>query len=111
MENHGTLVVCIAQTVHALHHSKYIAICSIDVKVDDSDRFDLLVFYFILFTMPYFFLFQAHKSLYLLFYPRFSLILFIRLVFKLIVIVYGVKAAWYFYCGKCSFAVWLCQIL
>ena len=35
------LVVFIAQTVYALHHSKYIAIFSIDVMVDDFDRFDL----------------------------------------------------------------------
>ena len=31
----------IAQTVYVLHHCKYIAICSIDVIVDDFDRFDL----------------------------------------------------------------------
>ena len=30
------------------------------------------------------------------------------LVFKLIVIVYGVKT-WYFYCGKCSLAGWFCE--
>ena len=28
--NHGTLVVDIVRTMYALHHSKYIAICSID---------------------------------------------------------------------------------
>ena len=39
--NRGTLVVYIAQTVYVLHHCKYIAICSIDVIVDDFDRFDL----------------------------------------------------------------------
>ena len=38
--NRGTLVVYIAQTVYVLHHCKYIAICSIDVIVDDFDRFD-----------------------------------------------------------------------
>ena len=37
--NRGTLVVCIAQTVYVLRHSKYIAICSIDVLVDDFDLF------------------------------------------------------------------------
>ena len=42
--NRGTLVVFIAQTVDALHHSKYIAICSIDVVVDDFDK--LICFYF-----------------------------------------------------------------
>ena len=45
---------------------------------------------------------HRHENSYLLFYPRFSLILFIFLVFKLIVIIrFGVKA-WYFYFGKCS---------
>ena len=37
---------------------------------------------------------------------RFSLILFIFLVFQLTIILFGVKA-WYFYYGKCSLAVWL----
>ena len=41
----------------------------------------------------------------------FQLILFVLLVFKLIVIHVDVKAAWHFYNGKCSLAVWLCQIL
>ena len=43
--NRGTVVIYtrIAQTVYELHHCipKYIAICSIDVMVDDFDRFDL----------------------------------------------------------------------
>ena len=34
----------IAQTVYALHHSKYIAICSIDVMVDDFDWLDFFFF-------------------------------------------------------------------
>ena len=37
--NRGTLVVFIAQTVYALHYSKYIAICDIDLTVDDFDRY------------------------------------------------------------------------
>ena len=45
--NRGTLVVFIAQTVYALHHSKYIAICSIDVMDDDFDRLNLFCFFFI----------------------------------------------------------------
>ena len=45
-----------------------------------------------------------------LFHARFSLILFIFLVFKRIVILLTVKA-WYVYYNKCSLAVWLCQIL
>ena len=42
--NRGTFDVYIAQTVHVLHHCKYIAICSIDVIVDNFDRFDLFFF-------------------------------------------------------------------
>ena len=41
------------------------------------------------------FFFHRHKNLYLLFYPRFSLILFIFLVLKLIVILFDVKAIVY----------------
>ena len=39
--NHGTLVVYIAQTVYVLHNCKYIAICTIDIILDDFDRFNL----------------------------------------------------------------------
>ena len=39
--NRGTLVVFIAHTVNALHHSNYIAICSTDIMVDDFNRFDM----------------------------------------------------------------------
>ena len=45
--NRSTLVVYIAQKVYVLHHCKNIAICSIDVIVDDFDRFDLLLFFFL----------------------------------------------------------------
>ena len=45
--------------------------------------------------------FHRHENPYLLFHPRFSLILFLFLVFKLIVIFFGVKA-WCFYYGKYS---------
>ena len=38
------------------------------------------------------------------FHSRFSLILFIFLVFQRTIILFGVKA-WYFYYGKCSLAV------
>ena len=41
--NRGTLVVHFAQTVCVLHYCKYIAICSINVIVDDFDRFDMFV--------------------------------------------------------------------
>ena len=44
---------------------------------------------------------HRHKNSYLLYHPRFSLILCIFLVFMLIVILFGVKV-WYFCYGKCS---------
>ena len=44
--NRGTLVVYIAQTVYVLHHCKYIAICSIDVIVDNFDGFNLFFVFF-----------------------------------------------------------------
>ena len=44
--NRGTLVVYIAQTVYVLHHCKYIAICSIDVIVDNFDKFDFFFCFF-----------------------------------------------------------------
>ena len=61
------------------------------------------VFFFRLTICPVvnFVFLHRHENSYLLFHPRFSLILFIFLVFKLIVILFGVKA-WYFYYGKCS---------
>ena len=78
--------------------------CSIDVTVDDLDKFDLLFFFILRLTIcpvvNFVFLHRQETS-YLLFYPRVSLILLILLVFKLIVILLGVKA-WYFYYGKCS---------
>ena len=47
------------------------------------------------------FVLHRHKNSYLLFHPRFSLILYLFLVFKLVVILFGVKV-WYFYYDKCS---------
>ena len=44
--NRGTLVVYIAQTLYVLRHCKYTAICSIDVIVDDFDRFDFFFVFF-----------------------------------------------------------------
>ena len=73
--------------------------CSIDVTVDDLDRFDLFFcFCFEADICPVvnFVFLHRHENWYLLFHPRFSLILFIFLVFKLIAILFGVKA-WYFY--------------
>ena len=106
--NGGTLVVCIAHTAYVLHHSKYIATCSIDVIVDDFDRFDLF-FLFLRLTICQvlnFVFLHRHKNSYLLFHSRFSLILFTFLVFQLTLILFKVKA-WYFYYVKCSLAVWL----
>ena len=89
--NRCTLVVYITQTVYTLHHSKYIAISSIDVIVDVFDKL-YLFFYFEIDSLPRrnFFFFHRHKTLYLLFHPRFSLILFIFVAFKLLVILFGV---------------------
>ena len=109
--NRGILVVYIAQTVRVLHHCKYIAICGSDVIVDDFDRFDL--FFCVLFFLRLkicqvlnFVFLHCHENSYLLFHSRFSLILFIFLVFLLKILLFGVKA-WNFYCGKSSSAVWL----
>ena len=109
--NRGTLVVYIAQTVYVLDHCKYIAICSIDVIVDDFDRLDLffLIFFILRLTVCQVVnsvFSHRHENSYLLFYSRFSISLYIVLVFKLITNLFGVKA-WYFYYGKCSLAVWL----
>ena len=59
----------------------------------------------------FFFCFHPQENPYLLFHPRFSLILFVLSVFKLIVLLAGLKAAWHFHYRKCSLAVWLSQIL
>ena len=108
--NRSTLVVFIAQTVYALHDSKYIAICSIDVMVDNFNRFELFCFFY--FEVDNFpsrtLLLSSQKFLFAISSP-FRLNFF--LVFKLIVILFGVKTLWYFYYGKCSLAVWLCQIV
>ena len=86
--NCGTLVAYVAQTVHVLHHSKYIAIYSVDLIVGDFDRFDLfsVVFFFLRSTICQvlnFVFLHRHENSYLLFHSRFSLILFIFLVFQL----------------------------
>ena len=78
--------------------------CSIDVTVDDLDRFDLFVLFILRLTIcpvVNFVFLHRHINSYLLFHPRFSLILYIFFVFKLTVILFGVKV-WYFYYGKCS---------
>ena len=77
--------------------------CSIDVTVDDLDRFDLLVFFFFeADNLPSRkFCFLTSRKLAFAISSPFRLILFIFLVFKLIVILFGVKAC-YFYYGKCS---------
>ena len=105
--NRGTFVVYIAQTAYVLHHCKYIAICSIDVIVDDFDRFDLLFVFFLRLTISQvlnFAFLHRHENSYLLFHSRFTLILFIFLVFQLTIILLGVIAC-YFYYGKCSLAL------
>ena len=97
---------CANSVGYVLHHCKYIVICSIDVIVDDSDRFDLFFFFFFLRfisqVLNFVFLHRQENS-YLLFHSHFSIILFILLVFQVTIILFGVKA-WYFYYGKCSLA-------
>ena len=60
--------------------------------VADLDRFDLFLFFFILrmtiCPVVNFDFLHRHENSYLLFHPRFRLILFIFLVFKLIVILF-----------------------
>ena len=93
--NRDTLVVYAAQTVYVLHHGKYIAICSIDVIVDDFDKFDLFFLFFLRLTICQvlnFVFLHCQENSYLLFHSRFSLILFIFLVFQLTIILFGVKA-------------------
>ena len=104
--NRGTLVVYIAETVYVLHLSKYIALCSIDAIIDDFDRFDSLfsVFFCLRLTICQvlnFVFLHRHENSYLLFHSRFSLFLFVFLVFQRTIFLFEVKA-WYFYCGKCS---------
>ena len=117
--NRGILVVYIVETVYVLHHSKYIAICRIDVIDDDFDRFNL--FFCCFFEIdnlpsPKFCFLTSSRKLVFAIHSRFSLILFtfylhlnllhFFLVFQLTVIIFGVKA-WFFYYGKCSLAAWL----
>ena len=74
---------------------------SIDVTVDDLDGLDLFFFLRLTICPVVNFVFFRHENSYLLFHARFSLILFIFLVFNLIVILFGVKACYFYYC-KCS---------
>ena len=89
----------IAQTVYVLHHSTYIAICSIDVIIDDFDRFGILFYFEIdkLASRNFFFLPSSQKFVFAI-SSSFQLN-FMALVFKLIVILFGVKA-WYFCYSK-----------
>ena len=110
--NRGTLVVDIAQTVYILHHCKYIAICSIDVIVDDLDRFELFLFFFEIDNLPSPKFCFPTLSRKLVFAISFALQLNFIYIFSFLLTInlFGVKA-WYFYNGKCSIAVWLRQIL
>ena len=80
-----------AQTVYVFYHSKYIAICSSDVIDDDFDRLYLFFFHFGIGDLPSCNFFHRNENLYLLFYPRFRLDFIMFLVFKCIVIPFGVK--------------------
>ena len=91
--------------MYVLHHCKYIAICSIDVIVDDFDRFDLFFFFEIdyLPSPKFCFVTSSRKLVFVILFP-FQLNFISILVFQLTIILFGVKA-WYFYYGKCSSAV------
>ena len=68
--NRGTLVVYIAQTVYVLCYCKCIAICSIDVIVDDFDMFNL--FFFAIDNLPspkYCFLTSSRKLVFAISFP------------------------------------------
>ena len=102
--NCGTWVVYIAKTVYLLLHCKYIAVCSIDVIVDDFDRFGFLFEIDYLPSPKFCFFTSSRKLVFAILFP-FQLN-FLFLVFQLTIILFGVKA-WYFYNGKCCSAVWL----
>ena len=103
------IVVYIAQTVYVLHHCKHIVICSINVIVDGFQVWLVFFCFFLRLTICQvlnFVFLHRHENSYLLFHSRFSLTLFLFLLFQLTIILFGVKP-WYFYYGKCSLAVWL----
>ena len=89
------LFIYIAQTVYVLHHCKHIAICSIDVIVDDFQVWLVFLMFFLRLTICQvrnFVFLHRHENSYLLFHSCFSLILFLFLVFQLAIILFGVKA-------------------
>ena len=89
--NRGALVVYIALTVYVLHHYKYIAVLMLQL----TTLKDLTCFFILRLTISpvvNFVCLHRHENLYLLFHPRFSLILFIFLVFQHTIILFGVKA-------------------
>ena len=95
----------IAQTVYVLHHYKYVANLIVALMLQLSTLIDLTgcFFHFEADNLPsrkFCFLTLPRKLVFAI-SSRFSLILFIFLVFKLMVILFGVKA-WNFYYGKCS---------
>ena len=71
--NHVTLVVYIEQTLYVLYHCTYIALCSIDVMVDNFDRFDLFFFcFFEIDTLPspkFCFLTSSRKLVFAISFP------------------------------------------
>ena len=76
--NRGTLIMYIAQTVYVLYHCKTLQFnCSIDVTVDDLDRFDLFLFFcfflrLIICPVVNFVFLHRDENSYLLFHPRFA---------------------------------------
>ena len=91
LTNRSTLVIYIVQTVYVLHHCKYIAICSIDVTVDDFDRFDL--FFFELDNLPspkFYFLTLSQKLIFAISF-LFQLNFIYIFSFQLTIILFGVN--------------------
>ena len=107
--NRGTLVVCIAQTVYVLPHCKYIAICSIDVTVDNFDRLDLFFFEIDNLPSPRFrFLTSSRKLIFAISFP-FQLTFIYIFSFSAYNNSFWSKSLVFLldYYGKCSLAVWL----
>ena len=105
--NCGTCDVYVAQTVYVLHQCKYIAICSIDVIVDDFGSFDLF-FFFEIGNLPspkFCFLTASQKLVFAISFP-FQLNFIYIFSFSAYNNCFCDKAR-YFYYSKCSLAVWL----
>ena len=99
------LVVYIVQCANSVRIASLLVHCNLiaELMLQLTTLIELTCFFVLRLTIcpvVNFVSLHRHENSYLLFYRHFSLILFIVLVFKLIAILFGVKA-WYFYYGKC----------